>query len=279
MTDLTPFLQKARHDLWPYLAGVDGFLQRMDTSAGMPSSALRSQSPDAYIANIMAVGIINSLNKAAFDKTTHKIIVLPECVKDYGDWECCKIEAGDSHVCAQCTPDCLVYKTVGQFADSQTEVVLDPDDLVKYFRDAKADLDNFGVVGVACALTLLSGFQFTQKLKLPTQGVFLNYSSCAHHWAKEPYNTCFSLRRMASVLGKEAPIDDAEANHSGETYSLEYPPLSPGQFYSALDTLVAQFAQDYLPTLQAENDSRDIFELSLAVSRMLVPTIITRDSV
>jgi hypothetical protein len=279
MIDLEPLIESVRHDLMPFLGGVEDFLKRLDKPDGFPATPLRSQPLDAYIHNILAIGILNRLNRPAFLQTKHRIIVLPECVKDYGDWSCGKVKMGDSYACAQCTPGCLVYQTVEQLTDSQTEIVLDPDDLEKFFINTKTELNDFGVVGVACALTLLSGFQVTQKQKLPTQGVFLNYSSCAHHWAKPAYNTSFSLKRMAEVLGKEIPSGEEPRFARGETYSMEKALLSPEQFHTLLDVLADRFEAEYLPHILAENQEMDIFDLALLISRMLVPKIITRDSV
>lgn len=278
MINLEPLIEAARHDLMPFLGSVEDFLKRLGKPDGFPATTLRSQPLDAYIHNILAIGILNRLNRSAFLQTEHRIIILPECVKDYGDWSCGKVEMRDSYACAQCTPECLIYQTVGQFADSQTEIVLDPDDLEKFIKDTKTELKDFGVVGVACALTLLSGFQVTQKQKLPTQGVFLNYSSCAHHWAKPAYNTCFSLKRMAGVLGKEIPSGEDVLLSRGETYSMEKALLSPGQFYAILDTLADRFEAEYLPHMLAENREMDSFDIALLISRALVPKIITRDS-
>jgi len=279
MIDLGQLRESARQELMPYLVGVEDFLGKIGTPGGLPATELRSQPLDAYSSHILAIGILNRLNRIAFERTKHRIIVLPECVKDYGDWSCGKVEMGDSYACAQCTPECLIYRTVEQFADGQTEIVLDPDDLEHFFKTTGSELKEFGVVGVACALTLLSGFWVTQKQKIPTQGVFLNYSSCAHHWAKPAYNTCFSLKRMAWVLGKDIPSGEEPRLSRGETYSMEKESLSPEQFYTILDKIIDRFEKEYLPRIQAENPDKDNFEIGLEISRALVPKIITRDSV
>ena len=271
--------QKLGHEILdPYLSGIPGFLARLDTPGGLESSPLRSKSAEHYLRNILAVGILNRLMRPAFLKVQRKIIVLPDCLKNYGDWECCKAGNGNKTVCTQCTPECLVYETMERFANSHTAIVLEPDDMDAFFAEAVKKNGSVGVIGVACALTMLSGFAKTIKYRIPTQGVFLNYSSCAYHWANPAYNTSYSLRRMHWLISnRESPLPD-ETNGRGETYSLEKPPLSPDDFYRRLDGLADIFERDYLPQFRSAGAGGDIFDLCRQVQNAIVPDLITRDS-
>ncbi len=277
MIDLKPFIQQGRAELEPYIAGIDDFVARQNESS-KPKSDLRLRLPDAYIRNMLAVGVLSHIMRTAFLETNRRLIVLPACLKSYGDQECCKIEVEGAHTCAQCNPDCIIFDTVEHFVDDSTKLVLEPDDLGDYLGMARKKHGTVGVVGVACVLTMLSGFEQTLKHKLPTQGVFLNYSSCLHHWADPPFNTCYSLRRMAWVLGKDVSGVTDDIRNRGVTYSLERAPLTPDDFYRKLDKLADSFEQDYLPLFRAEFSHADIFEISHAVRCALVPDLITRDS-
>jgi len=278
MIDVAPFLQQGYKELGPYLSGVPRFLACLDTPEGLSSTSLRSKSVDQYLRNILAVGILSRLMRGAFLESEHRIIVLPDCLKNYGDWECCKADLGNEAICTQCTPECLVYETMERFADSHTEVVLEPDDMDAFFADAVKEKSNVGVVGVACALTMLSGFVKTIKHRIPTQGVFLNYSSCAHHWADPAYNTSYSLNRMTWVMTGNRPSQPDETYGRGETYSLEKQPLTPDDFYFRLDRLVDLFEKDYLPLLAGDDFRGDLFDLCRQVQGFMVPDLITRDS-
>ncbi len=278
MIDFGPFLEIAASELAPYLAGVDDFARRQADDAWPRRDELRRKSAEAYLRNLLTVGVLNRLNRPAFGSATRRIIVLPACLKDFGDQPCAKIEEGNASTCAECTPDCIVCRTVASFADASTSVVLEPEDLAAFLTEAKDKSGALSVIGVACILTLLSGFQTTMTLKLPTQGIFLNYSSCGHHWAEPPYNTNFSLHRLAQVLGKKAPESAEGSSSRGETYSLERPPASPPRFYQALDSVALRFEQQWLPLFHADMPDADIYDLSLAVLRQIVPDLIGRQS-
>ena len=223
MIDIRPYIQLGQSRLEPYLSGVESFIGSLGTAGGLEKTSLRSRPADSYLRNMLAVGVLNQIMRDAFLKTDRKIIVLPDCLKNYSGWDCCKIDLGNESECIQCTPECIVYEAVERFAGDHTAIVLEPEDMDAYFAEARRQFGSVGIVGVACALTMLSGFEKTLKYRHPTQGVFLNYSSCAHHWADPAYNTNFSLRRLAWVLNKNEDRPSDHIENRGETYSLEKP--------------------------------------------------------
>lgn len=278
MIDLSPFIQIGNRELAPYLKGIPAFLDRLDTPGGLESTSLRSKTVDHYLRNMLTVGVLNRLMRPAFLLTDRKIIVLPDCLKNYGDWECSKSDTGNESYCAQCTPECIVYETMERFADSHVTIVLEPEDMDAYFAGAVKNGGSVGVAGVACALTMMSGFTKTIKHRIPTQGVFLNYSSCAHHWADPAYNTCYSLRRMTWVMSDRESSTPDDTFGRGETYSMELPPLSPDDFYRRLDRLAAVFEDEYLPEFTGNRADADLFDICRQVQNVIVPDLITRDS-
>jgi hypothetical protein len=278
MIDVESFIQQGISELGPYVSGVWKFIERLGTPQGLEKSSLRSRPVEAYIRNMLAVGVLSRIMRDAFIQTERKIIVLPDCLKDYGEWECCKQDLGNESECTQCTPDCIVYETMERFGNSHIAIVLEPDNMEAYFGRTRESYGTVGIIGVACALTMLSGFEKTIKYKHPTQGVFLNYSSCAHHWADPAYNTNFSLKRMAWVLHNNGSFATDEIRDRGETYSLEKPPLTPDDFYRRLDSLADSFEKDYLPLFREASPEGDIYKLCEEAQVAIVPDLITRDS-
>jgi len=278
MIDIQPFIQLGHRRLQPYLSGVPDFLNRLDTPEGLKKTSLRSRPVDVYIRNILAVGVLSRIMRSEFLQTTRKLIVLPDCLKNYGDWECSKEDLENASVCAQCTPECTVYRVMDLFCDEKTDIVLEPEDMDSYFAEMRNRYGTVGIVGVACALTMLSGFTRTIKYRHPTQGIFLNYSSCAHHWADPAYNTDFSLRRLGWTMHNEDRSIEDKTENRGETYSLEKRPLSPDEFYRTLDGLSDIFEKEYLPRFKAACPGGDIYDICVEVQKAIVPDLITRES-
>jgi len=278
MIDIKSFLDKSRSELKPYLDGICQYVENIEKKEHPPDYGLLSKPLETYVRNIMAVSILSHLHRAAFKETSRRLVVLPECLKDYGDWACCKGETDGAAECTQCNSECQVFETVERFADKNTAIVLEPDDLKKYLAEHKDRQGTYGVVGVACALTLLSGFVHTIDLQLPTQGVFLNYASCGHHWASPGYNTSYSFRRLGKVLGVGGQSEPNRTDKTGETYSLVRGPLTPDDFYHRLDGLCEVFQEKYLSSIK-EQSGDELFEISRVVLNILVPDLITRDAV
>jgi len=281
MIDIAPFVQLGQERLAPYVSGVAAFIDKLGTKDGLEKTGLRAKPAETYIRNMLAVGVLSRIMRAAFLDVERRVIVLPECLKKYGEDTCCKADLGDgSATCTQCNSDCIVFESVERFVDKRTTLVLEPDDMDDYFANLRQSYGTVGVVGVACALTMLSGFERTLKHKHPTQGVFLNYASCGHHWADPGYNTAYSLRRMAWILngGKETIIRD-DILGRGQTYSMEKADLSPDDFYRRLDGMTELFMDDYHPRFRAAHPDLDVYALCEKIRDLLVPDLITRDSV
>jgi len=280
MIDLDAFILAGTAVLAPYVSGVSGFVARLDAKDGLERTELRAKPPETYIRNILAVGVLSRRMREAFLKTQRRIIVLPECLKKYGEQTCCKADLSDGvSTCTQCNAECIVYETVERFCNTHTTLVLEPEDMDAYVAGLRKEYGTVGVVGVACVLTMLSGFEKTLPHEHPPQGVFLHYSSCDHHWAKPGYNTRYSLRRMAWVLGRNNMPASDDIRGRGETYSMEKGTLSPDDFYRRLEGLTDQFDRDYLPLFRADHPAADMYALSQRIYATLVPDLITRDKV
>jgi hypothetical protein len=280
MIDVAPFVQLGKDRLAPYVSGVEAFVEKLGTKDGLEKTSLRAKPAETYIRNMLAVGVLSRIMRAAFLETERRVIVLPECLKKYGEETCCKADLGDgSSTCTQCNSDCIVFESVERFVNGNTTLVLEPDDMDVYFGDLRQSYGAVGIVGVACALTMLSGFQRTLKHKHPTQGVFLSYASCGHHWADPGYNTSYSLKRMAWVLnGNGSDIKD-DIRGRGQTYSMEKADLSPDDFYRRLDALTELFVDDYYPQFRKAHPDLDVYAICEKIRDVLVPDLITRDSV
>ncbi len=278
MLKLTPYLRIGGNLLAPYLDGIDNFVACQSDSSWKEPDPLRLKPSETYLRNALTVGILNLLHRRAFLAADRRVIVLPACLKDYGDWDCVAAEGKTPWECDRCHPGCTINETIERFADERTTVLIEPEDLTATLAEIKGKDGAIGVAGVACVLTLLSGFDRTIKLHLPTQGVFLNYSSCAHHWADPAYNTDYSLGRLAWVLGKDIRNPEHSGDGRGVTYSLERSHFSPDDFYQRLDYLASVFVTDYLPFFRQANPKADLYALSRDILKTIIPDLITREN-
>ncbi len=295
MIDIGPLITRTSNIMAPYLSGIAHYLDQQACRCHNPEDKLIQKPREAYVRNLLAVAILSHLQRDEFLRCEKRVIILPECLKNYDDTTCCKGELpGGVSECTMCNADCLVFHSMDQFTDDRTAMYLEPDDLLAFLTEYKKRHGRVGVVGVACVLTLLSGFARTIALKLPTQGVFLNYSSCAYHWASPGFNTNYSFERMAQVLGKSAFTQPTFRHVKAPTYCLEDDVNTATDFYDKLDTLCVEFEEYYLPKIkrkvlagtgrsdtpdfpQQPVGDPDLFELSDVVLKAIVPDLITRD--
>lgn len=278
MINLKPFIQQGQIDLKSYIADVDCFRESLGQPDGLEKTPLRDKPPETYARNMLAVGVLSRIMRDEFIRTQRKIIVLPDCLKNINEEACCKADLGNAYACTMCNSECIVFESMERFSNDHTMIILEPEDMNTFFADIRKHHGTVGVVGVACALTMMSGFEKTIRYKLPTQGVFLNYSSCTHHWANPAYNTCYSLRRMFRVLNNRDGSLREDTENRGETYSMEKHGLSPDDFYFRLDKLSDIFMADYLPHFKNLYPDIDIYDLCTEIRKILLPDLITRDS-
>ncbi len=278
MVDIHPLIEMAHKELSVYISGVTPFIESLGKDGQLEKTSLRSKTPDQYIRNMLAIGVISAILRQEFLKTDKKVLVLPDCLKNYSDIECSKEFDGNEYTCTQCNPDCLIFEIMDRYDDGNNIIVLEPDETEKYIARIKSKHGTVGVIGIACALTLLSGFHATLKYKLPTQGIFLNYASCKHHWIKDGANSSFSFHRLDECMNSKFNYDPDPPRGRGPTYSLEYEPFLPENFYKTLDNLSRIFESEYMPLFKKAFPELDIFDLSIKISNAIVPDLITRDS-
>ncbi len=263
--ELSDFIRNGTLQLAPYVTGVDLFLSNLTDESDRDADdlELRASKPGQYIRNMLTLAVLNRLYRPEFLKAKHRLVVLPECTKNYSPDMCCKLERKNHSECTQCQPDCLVCKVEEMVYGNRIDLILEPDDIEKTAATYRKKKGTVGIVGVACVLTLISGFKATLKEKHPTQGLFLDYSSCQKHWSEIPYNTRFSLKQLGTILQIDAPEQTLEPSISGVTYTLETGPGSVSQMYDILDDLAILFEHNLADRYIAA--STDIYEAGLAI--------------
>jgi hypothetical protein len=116
MIDVKPFIELGQQKLVPYLSGISQFVENPAKHPKHSSPALRSRPPEVYVRNMLAVGVLSKLNQRAFLETKSRIIVLPDCLKNYGGWTYSRDDSGNAPECTQCNPYCLVFESMEHFS-------------------------------------------------------------------------------------------------------------------------------------------------------------------
>lgn len=154
-----------------------------------------------YHLNMFAAEILNRSLKQAFERTSHKVILLPTCMSKpvYG---ACKARQVDGKlVCTGCTPGCPINLKRKEYTNADTEVALIPHSSgFSKFLEHWRDQDQTGLIGVACVLNLVKGGYEMQKLNIPSQCVFLDYCGCKKHWHKQGITTDLNNDQLRKVV-------------------------------------------------------------------------------
>jgi hypothetical protein len=137
----------------------------------------------------------NLIEKERFVKSKKRVLFLPHCSRKYMDNHCKAAfdPSIPSYICAHCSPDCLVNKSVFLAEKKGYDVyVLPGGSCVPKILETK----NYeGVVGVACGEEVALSGDLLKSMGVAVQGVPLIKNGCA--------NTIFNLETLVSILSQE----------------------------------------------------------------------------
>lgn len=179
------FEEAALTILGPYTLQVDEYRK----TQGMPDRAredaiLRSRSRVEYHLNLMGADLMNRIYRDSYKASSGHAVLLPTCLKARSGSLCAANRSRDPHHCLQCTPECRVSRIVDMGRQEGFEVVLVSHESDAFARPLVERLarERTGIVGVACALNLVSGGLRAKSAGIPAQCVILDYCGCKGHW-------------------------------------------------------------------------------------------------
>jgi len=150
---------------------VDKF--RIDKLVGVPVSdaiTLVEDLMDTYISNL-------SMRKD-FEKTKHRVLLLPHCSRKYMDNRCkARFDSKmSSYFCSSCSKDCLVNRATKMGRERNYDVyVLPGGSCIKKIMRKRYD----GIVGVACTEEINLAKKLLESTGLKIQGVPLIKNGCS----------------------------------------------------------------------------------------------------
>lgn len=167
-----------------------------------------------YHLNMLAAEWLNKVNRESFKGRPHKLLFVPTCLRLKDD-EACQAKAVDDRlVCCHCDSLCQVSRAT-LLAESMNckTFILPHSTSLKKVPEGIEPL-NIAVIGVACALHLISGGWMLSHQGIAAQCVMLDYCGCKAHWHHEGLPTSLSLRKLTHIL--------AESDAGGLTESQFY---------------------------------------------------------
>ena len=134
----------------------------------------------------------NLLGREKFVQTRKRALFLPHCSRKYMDNRCKALFDPNkpSYVCAHCSPDCLINKSVSFAENKGYDVYILPGGscVPKILETRHYD----GVVGVACGEEIKLGGDLMNSMDIVGQAVPLIKNGCA--------NTSFNLETLFNLL-------------------------------------------------------------------------------
>jgi uncharacterized protein len=156
-----------------------------------------------YHLNFFGAEVLNRVLKYNFDQTESKTLLLPTCMCSPKTGECKSVKNGLLISCASCNENCSVNQVSKNMKEKSNNVYLMPhssytSELLMLFRNQ----NHTGIIGVACALNLIEGGYELQRLNVPAQCVYLNYSGCKKHWHATGIPTNIEIGKLQKVVQK-----------------------------------------------------------------------------
>jgi hypothetical protein len=134
----------------------------------------------------------NVIEREKFVKTRRRALFLPHCSRKHMDNRCHAVfdSTRPSYVCAHCSPDCLVNRSVTLAEKKGYDVYILPGGscVPKILKSKHYD----GVVGVACGEELRLGGEISKSMDIAGQSVPLIKNGCA--------NTVFNIETLLKTL-------------------------------------------------------------------------------
>ncbi len=193
------FDKRSRAVLGPYTQQVEHFLSKYRFTGSDEDDVLFHTSPRIeYHINMVGAEILNRVLRTEFMSAEERLVVLPGCLRS-NPQDCQASKWNLGFQCQHCTVGCQIsdITRLGVEHDFQVSFVVHQSSLVSQVEGLKAlgQKCEFGILGIACVLSLLEGGFLLAAHQVPAQCVPLDYSGCIH-WYKEGIPTCVSIHRL-----------------------------------------------------------------------------------
>ncbi len=180
-------------------AYIDSFVTSAKNDASERSDhQLRCSEKERYLLEMVSYKIYDQLNRDAFNKQKHTLIIMPDCLSIH-EYECQKSEGDHGNLCKSCHSDCLGAEISDVAKHYGCRVLFSKRNLSEQLQHHAHELGNTAVIGVACIMMLSAGMRVAKDENIPARGVLLQYTGC-EHWNDQPFASYFSIEQLKQIL-------------------------------------------------------------------------------
>lgn len=156
-----------------------------------------------YHLNMVGAEILNKVFYAGFQTTKQRLVVLPGCLRSNSLCQATEWILGNR--CQHCTQGCQISEitNLGAKWGFQVSFVIHQSTLRTQIEGLKrlTQGTDYGILGVACVLSLLEGGFLLESHHVSAQCVPLNFCGCSNHWHEEGITTAVSVKRLLEKVG------------------------------------------------------------------------------
>lgn len=190
-------------------AGIDGCISQAHNSGS--TEMLRRTPKEKYLLELVAFGIYDRLNRDAFNRAKHTLIVMPDCLSLHNP-QCEKVETDIGEVCKRCTESCQAYQITELARKYRLKTIFSKRKLLEQLKHYAEKMTDLSVVGIACINMLAEGMRVAAEGGVPARGVLLNFSGC-EHWQDSECAGEFAMQRLQSILDEKYGSRDTKTDH------------------------------------------------------------------
>jgi len=118
---------------------------------------------------------------------------------------CKGIAENRGYKCINCAKACNVSKLTALEKKCKFKVYTIPHESL-LFNIYDEENNQVGIIGIACALNLISGGWKALRLGFNPQCIVLDYCGCSNHWMKKPLMTNINYNRLKELTNLNGQI-------------------------------------------------------------------------
>ncbi len=180
-------------------SSIDSFVAQANSdNSERTDHSMRRSEKERYLLEMLSFKIFDKLNRDAFNKMKHTLIIMPDCLSLH-EYDCQKSDEEHGDICAGCHAECSASE-ISELAESYNcRVMFSKRSLSEQLTYHANELGDTGVVGIACVMMLSAGMRVARENSVPSRGVLLNNTGC-DHWNENEFASHFSINKLKEIL-------------------------------------------------------------------------------